>query len=101
MEETEAGIDGGEAQGMEDERLLEWSWTGEVILYYIFFFAVFVVADPANLLLVFIRPVFYHCFALSIKVSPCCCSSCAFIKVFMCFSPSVKPNQADLDFQTF
>ena len=30
MEETEAGIDGGEAQGMEDERLLEWSWTGEV-----------------------------------------------------------------------
>ena len=30
LEETEAGIDGGEAQGMEDERLLEWSWTGEV-----------------------------------------------------------------------
>ena len=100
MEETEAGIDGGEAQGMEDERLLESSLTGEVF-FILIFFTVFVVADPANLLLVFIRPVFYHCFALSIKVSPCCCSSCAFIKVFMCFSPSVKPNQADLDFQTF
>ena len=33
MEETEAGIDGGEAQGMEDERLLEWSWTGEFFFY--------------------------------------------------------------------
>ena len=33
LEETEAGIDGGEAQGMEDERLLERSWTGEFFLY--------------------------------------------------------------------
>ena len=91
-----------EARPKEWKTSVCWSGVGPVrLLYYIFFFAVFVVADPANLLLVFIRPVFYHCFALSIKVSPCCCSSCAFIKVFMCFSPSVKPNQADLDFQTF